>query len=835
MMTNSSLNFCAMNFYSNTPSDCGTRSREHSDRRKLSRAHSEESVLRPKRKSEGGEAMTSLPDTLKPLLLQSTAHGIPRAARGPSLFRRVFWVVIFVVCFLSFIVQTGYLCARFFSFPVNTKLTVRTRKNVTWPAVTVCNLNKFSKVKIDNGNLVNLNGMIFQSAIELMYQEYQECREEEQMFDCGNGECGFSFWACDGTYDCNTNRDERNLGCCSAIESQYEMNQLDQGETLDDLRFECANASGYCVHGKLRCNGVVDCPDGSDEANCDGLRQKEDARPWFEAYKKGSREDYSDLQAAGITGPENVRNNGQQIEDFITQCSFDSLVCDVEDFYTWQNDVYGNCFTFNHIKKPAKTTVREGSQYGLKLALFVDQDDYVGLLSPASGVRVSIHSRNIKPFPEDDGLSVSPGTATSIRIHEKKFTRLGSPYGDCTENVWPESVKSDSALEFDYSTKSCNKYCFAEYIFNKCGCLSSLILAKNNTRDEDFCTIINVTQKICQEEALVDYSTGKLQCNCKVPCEEYKYQTTLSSAKWPEMSYLWHFVRMLYRETGRKIKEFTSDIRNNLVEYKFSTYAGLQGLKEVRENFVKLEIYFDDLSLEEIYEEKQLSIETFLSGIGGCLGLWVGLSIISLVEAFEVAFYMVHWWWNKVSVNDSKKCESSSYANSKNYNAELSPMGNVLGYVSRNDLGTNPNIPPKQKGFANLASNDFESDRCSPFLKPTNNCGFIQVNNCENESPFKVPSRKFRPKNETQPPPSWHESVNIPKYDSNSWNHKFLGNAPPNYNNIVDGDQLLVNNNALHESSAPQDRSTVSESLSDDPQRFLRVGKTSNKLFTNFI
>ena len=60
--------------------------------------------------------MTSLPDTLKPLLLQSTAHGIPRAARGPSLFRRVFWVVIFVVCFLSFIVQTAYLCARFFRF-----------------------------------------------------------------------------------------------------------------------------------------------------------------------------------------------------------------------------------------------------------------------------------------------------------------------------------------------------------------------------------------------------------------------------------------------------------------------------------------------------------------------------------------------------------------------------------------------------------------------------------------------------------------------------------------------------------------------------------------------
>ena len=238
----------------------------------------------------------------------------------------------------------------------------------------------------------------------------------------------------------------------------------------------------------------------------------------------------------GTTGPENVRRMGQQIEDFITQCSFDSLPCDVNDFYTWQNDVYGNCFTFNHPKKVVKSTVREGSQYGLKLALFVDQSDYVGLLSPASGVRVSIHSRNIKPFPEDDGLSVSPGTATSIRIHEKKFVRMGDPYGDCTENLWPNSVQSPSAQEFDYSTKSCNKYCFAEYILNKCGCLSSMILADGNqTKVGEFCTITNETQKICQEEALADYSQGELECNCKVPCEETRYQTTLSSANWPEV------------------------------------------------------------------------------------------------------------------------------------------------------------------------------------------------------------------------------------------------------------------------------------------------------------
>ncbi len=55
-----------------------------------------------------------------------------------------------------------------------------------------------------------------------MYQEFQECRPEEEMFDCGEGECCFNFWTCDGAYDCKTNKDERNKDCCHVIPTQFE-------------------------------------------------------------------------------------------------------------------------------------------------------------------------------------------------------------------------------------------------------------------------------------------------------------------------------------------------------------------------------------------------------------------------------------------------------------------------------------------------------------------------------------------------------------------------------------------------------------------------------------
>ncbi len=53
---------------------------------------------------------------------------------------------------------------------------------------------------------------------------------------------------------------------------------------------------------------------------------------------------------------------------------------------------------------------------GLKMIFDIDQSDYIGALAEAAGVRVVVHPQRSMPFPEDEGISVSPGEMTYVGI-----------------------------------------------------------------------------------------------------------------------------------------------------------------------------------------------------------------------------------------------------------------------------------------------------------------------------------------------------------------------------------------------------------------------------------
>ena len=55
---------------------------------------------------------------------------------------------------------------------------------------------------------------------------------------------------------------------------------------------------------------------------------------------------------------------------------------------------------------------------GLNFEINIEQDEYIGPLTPEAGIRVDISPQGAMPFPLDKGVSLAPGYATMIGLRK---------------------------------------------------------------------------------------------------------------------------------------------------------------------------------------------------------------------------------------------------------------------------------------------------------------------------------------------------------------------------------------------------------------------------------
>ena len=48
----------------------------------------------------------------------------------------------------------------------------------------------------------------------------------------------------------------------------------------------------------------------------------------------------------------------------------------------------------------------------------MEQDEYIGLMTPEAGIRMDISTPGEMPFPMEKGISISPGYATLIGLRK---------------------------------------------------------------------------------------------------------------------------------------------------------------------------------------------------------------------------------------------------------------------------------------------------------------------------------------------------------------------------------------------------------------------------------
>ena len=127
------------------------------------------------------------------------------------------------------------------------------------------------------------------------------------------------------------------------------------------------------------------------------------------------------------------------------------------------------------------------------------------------------------------------------------------------------------------------------------------------------------------------------KCNCHWPCEETTYSTSILQAPWP-----------IKRSLDSFLKDILEDHPNKEDLKAYQHYQKLKSNNATREeiyawvasHFLRLNIYANS-NIVLVKEQVPMYTPTdLLCNIGGCLGLWVGMSVITIVECFDLGFKM---------------------------------------------------------------------------------------------------------------------------------------------------------------------------------------------------
>ncbi|XP_077866820.1 acid-sensing ion channel 4-A-like [Saccoglossus kowalevskii] len=320
--------------------------------------------------------------------------------------------------------------------------------------------------------------------------------------------------------------------------------------------------------------------------------------------------------------------NVHSAEDLIRGCSFGALPCGPENF-TRTITNYGICYTFNSGKEDHILKVLGGGQkFGLHLYLYANEEDYIGPRTTV-GFRLIVHEQDEIPDVVNQGLSIAPGTQTSIGMTTTIVSNLGEPFNDCVEDVENELQYFDG----NYSLSKCWMECETDYVIEQCGCRYFYMPG-----DRPYCTPYELTT--CYFEAMDNFSLLTDQCShCTDPCQTTMYNTKLSYAFYPSQI----FAGLLASSSTWPCDEAIDTTGVELLAREDSGYVCK---RYMRDNFSKTTVYFEDLKIQSINQQRGYEPFKLVCDIGGTLGLFFGASMVTFLEIID--FFILQFWRTKL-------------------------------------------------------------------------------------------------------------------------------------------------------------------------------------------
>ncbi len=365
--------------------------------------------------------------------------------------------------------------------------------------------------------------------------------------------------------------------------------------------------------------------------------------------------------------------------EMVVRCRFQGDPCEERyiTFKTFQHPVFHKCMTIRTPQYINTGGIDRGLEivgiYGSKFEHWTTNLTWnnsffmIGLaeegsaLSGEQGVKVIVHPQNTDPVPTGEGYNVPPGWSAHIGVKVKEAIRLQEPYRKCSKD-YPKDIS------YWYDTKryrlmNCLRKCFQNKILEKCQCISGKLPLpeKNNNYTLRFCENIfalpkncsapNVTPDISCLEYLYDNKVHSKcagdvsdqsnanrnimkECNCYIPCNFTGYDMHYSVTEWPpgpELDIIYYRLMYIDNFFENFNKTNPNALKKEMYEKHFSFENRVSGLRDL----AKINVYISDTTVSRTEEMPAYTSNDLLSDLGGQLGLWGGMSVLSFCEIFQ--------------------------------------------------------------------------------------------------------------------------------------------------------------------------------------------------------
>ena len=313
-----------------------------------------------------------------------------------------------------------------------------------------------------------------------------------------------------------------------------------------------------------------------------------------------------------------------QLNQFMIACFHKERYLDCSNFFIYYDESYNPCF------EGWVTLDGLGLHYAATIFLYFDPAKTLGKYTKSIGANVVLaHPEQHKPHIY--GSFIAPGdllTLSGSFVFKKQAKSFKK--SKCVQRQGMETHNfTGEVFETSYNTHSCGELCLAKLYFEVCGCPA--LSGWNITKTE--CLEKSVYRRCITNQTVFEQNAKKvescLQQYCWTSCNEKRIDVETKRAP------------LNFRRGGMitLLEGIISQAPNSSV-LAASMLDKINGSaseeKQVSQNVAQLSVFLlDNQLITNLEIVEMVSFPTFIGNLGGLLGMWLGVSVVSVMQFLE--------------------------------------------------------------------------------------------------------------------------------------------------------------------------------------------------------